>query len=65
MQKFLGQEWDQLCAVLSWGLTGLGALWWWWTLLDQAPRFGLPWFSAFSASCVTALAGCLASRRLE
>ena len=33
---------------------------WWWTLLDQAPRFGLPWFSAFSASCVTALAGCLA-----
>lgn len=65
MQKFFGQEWDQLCAVLSWGLTGLGALWWWWTLLDQAPRFGLPWFSAFSASCVTALAGCLASRRLE
>lgn len=65
MQKFFGQEWDQLCAVLSWGLTGLGALWWWWTLLDQAPRFGLPWFSAFSASCVTALAGCLVSRRLE
>lgn len=65
MQKFLGQERDQLCAVLSWGLTGVGALWWWWTLLDQAPRLGLPWFSAFSASCVTALAGCLASRRLE
>lgn len=53
------------CAVFSWILTAAGTLWWWWTLGDQVPRIGIPWLSAFSVACLTALAGSWASLRFH
>ena len=62
---FLRSNVKSACVVLSWVLTGAGALWWWGTMGDQVPRIGLPWLSAFPVVCLTALAGCWASLRLD
>lgn len=63
--EFLRSNVDSVCVVLSWVLTGAGALWWWGTMGDQVPRVGLPWLSAFPVVCLTALAACWASLRLD
>lgn len=63
--EFLRSNADLACVVLSWVLTGTGALWWWGTMGDQVPRIGLPWLSAFPVVCLTALAACWASLRLD
>ena len=62
---FLRSNVKSACVVLSWVLTGAGALWWWGTMGDQVPRIGLPWLSAFPVVCLTALAACWASLRLD
>lgn len=62
---FLRSNVHSACVILSWILTGTGALWWWGTMGDQVPRIGLPWLSAFPIVCLTALAGCWASLRLD
>ena len=63
--EFLRSNVHSACVVLSWVLTGTGALWWWGTMGDQVPRIGLPWLSAFPVVCLTALAACWASLRLD
>lgn len=65
VSEFLRSNVDSVCVVLSWVLTGAGALWWWGTMGDQVPRVGLPWLSAFPVVCLTALAACWASLRLD
>ena len=65
VSEFLRSNVDSACVVLSWVLTGTGALWWWGTMGDQVPRIGLPWLSAFPVVCLTALAACWASLRLD
>jgi len=51
--------------VLYWTLTILGSIWWWRTVYDQVPQLGLPWLTAFSVLCLTALAGCWTSVRFN
>jgi len=55
--------WSKMRSVLSWTFTILGSLWWCRAISDYVPQLGLPWLTAFSVLCLTALAGCWMSVR--
>ncbi|MDR1979231.1 MAG: DUF2339 domain-containing protein [Synergistaceae bacterium] len=65
LQKFWGRGVEPTRAALSWTFVVLGSLWWWTTVYDQVPRLNIAWLSVFSVVCLTALAGCWASARLD